>query len=105
MRYANVLLMKAEALNEMGRTEEAIPLINEVRRVHGDMPPMAGSTEEEVREQIEHERMIEFPLENFRWYDLRRWDKLSEAMQKSGRDGFNVEKFILSNTSYRNKCK
>lgn len=92
MRYANVLLMKAEALNEMGRTEEAIPLINEVRRVHGDMPPMAGSTEEEVREQIEHERMIEFPLENFRWYDLRRWDKLSEAMQKSGRDGFNVEK-------------
>lgn len=40
MRYANVLLMKAEALNEQGHPEQAIPLINEVRSVHGDMPPM-----------------------------------------------------------------
>ena len=29
MRYANVLLMKAEALNDLGRTGEAIPLIND----------------------------------------------------------------------------
>ena len=40
MRYANVLLMKAEALNDLGRTGEAIPLINDVRRVHGNMPAM-----------------------------------------------------------------
>ena len=73
MRYANVLLMKAEALNEQGHPEQAIPLINEVRSVHGDMPPMTGTSQEAVRAQIEHERMIEFPLENYRWYDLRRW--------------------------------
>lgn len=85
MRYANVLLMKAEALNELDRTSEAIPIINEVRKVHGDMPPMTGTTKEEVAAQIEHERMLEFPLENFRWYDLRRWGKLTESLEAVGR--------------------
>ena len=70
MRYANVLLMKAEALNELGRTSEAIPLVNEVRKRAG-MPAMKGATREAVRAQIEHERMLEFPLENMRFYDLR----------------------------------
>jgi hypothetical protein len=92
MRYANVLLMKAEALNELGRTAEAIPLIDQVRSVHGDMPAMTGTSKEAVAAQIEHERIIEFPLENFRWYDLRRWGKLPEAMQAAGRTGFNMEK-------------
>ena len=57
MRYANVLLMKAEALNELGRTSEAIPLVNEVRKRAG-MPAMKGATREAVRAQIEHERGI-----------------------------------------------
>lgn len=92
MRYANVLLMKAEALNEQNHPELAIPLINEIRKVHGDMPAMTGTSQEAVRAQIEHERMIEFPLENYRWYDLRRWGKLSSALQSAGRTGFNEEK-------------
>lgn len=92
MRYANVLLMKAEALNELNRGSEAIPLINQVRNIHGDMPDMTGSTKEAITAQIEHERIIEFPLENFRWYDLRRWGKLPTAMKAAGRTGFNVEK-------------
>ncbi len=73
MRYSNVLLMKAEVLNEQGKPTEAIPLINQVRSVHGDMPGMSGTSQEDVRNQIEHERIVEFPLENWRWYDLRRW--------------------------------
>lgn len=92
MRYANVLLMKAETLNELDRPLEAIPLINQVRSVHGDMPPMAGSTKQDVARQIEHERIIEFALENFRWYDLRRWDSLAKAMQAAGRTNFSIEK-------------
>ena len=88
MRYANVLLMKAEALNNLGKTEQAIPLINEVRKVHGNMPPMQGTSQAAVQAQIEHERMIEFPLENFRWYDLRRWGKTAEALKAAGRTGF-----------------
>ena len=88
MRYANVLLMKAEALNNLGKTEQAIPLINEVRKVHGNMPPMQGDSQAAVQAQIEHERMIEFPLENYRWYDLRRWGKTAEALKAAGRSGF-----------------
>ena len=84
MRYANVLLMKAEVLNKQGYPEQAIPMINEIRAKHGNMPPMTGSTQAEVQAQIEHERIIEFPLESYRWYDLRRWGKLSEAVGSRG---------------------
>lgn len=88
MRYANVMLMKAEALNELNHPEQAIPLIDEIRRIHGDMPAMTGTSQEDVRAQIEHERLMEFAVENFRWYDLRRWGKLSEAMKTAGRLSF-----------------
>lgn len=88
MRYSNVLLMKAEVLNEQGKSAEAIPLINHVRDVHGDMPPMTGTAKEQVQAQIEHERMIEFPLENWRWYDLRRWGKTKAALEAAGRSGY-----------------
>lgn len=92
MRYANVMLMKAEVLNKQGHPEQAIPLINEIRQMHGDMPPMKGSTQAEVQAQIEHERIVEFPLESYRWYDLRRWGKIKEALQAIGRSGFDADK-------------
>ncbi|MGL5787883.1 MAG: RagB/SusD family nutrient uptake outer membrane protein [Bacteroidales bacterium] len=91
MRYSNVLLMQAEALNESGRTAEAIPLINQVRE-RADMPAMTGTTQAAVREQIEHERILEFPLENFRFYDLRRWGKAKEALAAIGRNSFDPQK-------------
>lgn len=91
MRYANVLLMKAEALNELGRTAEAVPLINQVR-ARADMPEMKGSSQEAVRAQIEHERILEFPLENFRFYDLRRWGKTKEALNAVNRTTFDPAK-------------
>lgn len=92
MRYANVMLMKAEALNELGHPEQAIPLINEIREVHGDMPAMVGTSQDDVRAQIEHERLMEFSMENLRWYDLRRWGKLDAAMKAAGRINFNEER-------------
>lgn len=91
MRYSNVLLMQAEALNELGRTPEAIPYINRVRD-RADMPAMTGTTDSEVKAQIEHERIIEFPLENFRFYDLRRWGKTKLALDAVGRTGFDASK-------------
>lgn len=91
MRYANVLLMKAEALNELGRIAEAVPLINEVR-ARADMPAVAGITQAGVRAQIEHERILEFPLENMRFYDLRRWGKTKEALTAVNRTNFDPDK-------------
>jgi hypothetical protein len=95
MRYSNVLLMKAEALNAQGHPEQAIPLINQVRNVHGNMPAMTGTTAAEVQTQIEHERILEFPLENFRWYDLRRWNKTTEALKAAGRTGFDASQNLF----------
>ena len=90
MRYSNVLLMKAEVLNELNRTPEAILLIDEVRE-RADMPKMTGTSKQAVQAQIEHERILEFPLENMRFYDLRRWGKTKDALQAVGRN-FNPEK-------------
>lgn len=91
MRYSNVLLMLAEAYNEKGLPDLAIPLINKVRE-RADMPAMTGSSQPEVRAQIEHERILEFPLENFRFYDLRRWDKAKSSLTAAGRTGYTDEK-------------
>ena len=91
MRFSNVLLMKAETLNELSRTPEAIPFINRVRD-RADMPAMTGTTYDQVKAQIEHERIIEFPLENFRFYDLRRWGKTKAALDAVGRSGFDASK-------------
>lgn len=95
MRYSNVLLMQAEALNELGRPGEAIPYINKVRE-RADMPAMTGTTAAQVKAQIEHERILEFPLENYRFYDLRRWGKTKEALDAVGRTGFDAAKITFT---------
>ena len=90
MRYADVLLMYAEALNETGNTPLAIDLINEVRDVHGYMPPITVSSQADVKNQIVHERTMELTLESVRFFDLRRWGMLDQAMQAAGRNNFNA---------------
>lgn len=92
MRYADVMLMYAEALNETGNTTKAIDLINEIRNVHGLMPNITVSTKEAVKTQIIHERTMELMLESSRFFDLRRWGMLDQAMQAAGRTGFSAPK-------------
>ncbi len=88
MRYADVLLMYAEALNETGGTPEAITHINKIRATHGDMPAITVTSKEDVKTQIIHERTMELTLESVRFFDLRRWGMLDQAMQTAGRTGF-----------------
>lgn len=90
MRYADVLLMYAEALNETGGTAQAIPIINNVRRVHGYMPSITATSQADVKKQIIHERTMELTLESVRFFDLRRWGMLDQAMQAAGRTSFNA---------------
>lgn len=80
LRYADVLLLEAEALNESGgSTAEAIALINEVRaraRGAGTIPADRSTTETDrttIRQWIMDERLMELAGEGQRWYDLRRW--------------------------------
>lgn len=69
-RFADVLLMKAEALNEI-RPAEAFASINRVRRRAG-LKDLSGLSQEQMREAIIHERRIELAFEGHRWFDMIR---------------------------------
>jgi hypothetical protein len=75
IRYADVLLMQAEALNEQGQTTAALPLINQVRqRSSVNLTPLTGSfTQAAMRTQLRHERVTELAGEGMRWSDLVRY--------------------------------
>lgn len=76
MRYSDVLLMYAEALNEMGDTDEAYQYIQQVRD-RANLPDLQevkpNMTQEEMRDQIAHERALEFAIEGIRIHDIVRW--------------------------------
>lgn len=76
LRYADILLMYAECLNETGDTPGAYTYIQMVRN-RVNLPDLSvtkpGLTQEQMREQIGHERFLEFPLEGHRFDDIRRW--------------------------------
>jgi hypothetical protein len=80
VRLADIYLMYAEALNELGRTSEAYEYINRVRARSG-MPNLENSTvftginndQAKMRAQIMHERSCELAGESWRWLDLERW--------------------------------
>lgn len=75
LRYADVLLMCAEANNEIGKDELARTYLNKVRnRVGLDNVVTSGS---ELREAIRLERRLELCFENNRIYDIRRWKTAS----------------------------
>lgn len=74
LRYADVLLMYAEARNEVSGPDASVyDAIDRVRdRV--DMPPLpVGLSKDEMRERIRNERRVEFALEGIRWGDIKRW--------------------------------
>lgn len=79
-RYADVLLMKAEALNELGRTNEALEPLNIVRRRAG-LPDIKGQSQAELKETIIHERRMELAFEGHRWFDLIRIDNGDYAIK------------------------
>lgn len=80
-RYAGVLLMQAEALNELGRTSEAAGPLNIVRKRAG-LPEVSGSiSKEAMKEKIIHERRMELAFEGHRWFDLIRIDGGAYAVE------------------------
>ena len=78
LRYSDVLLMKAEALNELGQTSQAQLLatdanatINKVR-VRAGLLSVTGLNQSDLRNKILHERRMELAFEGQRWFDLIR---------------------------------
>lgn len=102
IRYADVLLMKAEALIELGREGEALPLINQVRarakastgrtrKADGTAPSNYKISEytdggnitwnqANARTALQWERRLEFAMESPRFFDLVRWGIAAETL-------------------------
>ncbi len=89
IRYADVLLMRAEAENELGNSGAAIALLNMVRDRSG--MPNYGTAEmnsrgypvnskQEIFDAIVHERIVELAGEQVRYLDLQRWGLASQVL-------------------------
>jgi hypothetical protein len=73
LRYADVLLMEAEAMNELGQTTQAETPLNQVR-LRAGLPEIHGQSQSAMRNTILHERRMELAFEGDRWFDLIRVD-------------------------------
>lgn len=105
IRYADVLLWKAEALIELGREDEALPIINQIRERAKKSSYVKDWTNKEVnaanyvidlykdgvnctwtqdyaRKALRHERKIEFAMEGDRFFDLVRWGVAADVMNE-----------------------
>jgi hypothetical protein len=75
-RYANVLLMHAEAVNELsGPNAEIINNINRIRRRAGLNDLASNISKDDLRLSIRKERKYELAFEGHRWFDLLRYEK------------------------------
>lgn len=127
IRYADVILWKAEALIELGRQEEARPLINEIRtraknstqktkRADGTDPSNYKIvlydginlpwTQANARKALQWERRLEFAMESPRFFDLVRWGIAAEtlnayiAVEKTKRDYLKKAFFTKGKNEY-----
>ncbi|WP_247235625.1 RagB/SusD family nutrient uptake outer membrane protein [Telluribacter sp. SYSU D00476] len=82
MRLGDVLLMLAEAYNEMGQLDKAIAELNKVRArssmpgLNSGVAALAVSSKEDMFRRIVHERAVELAGEGHRYFDLKRWGLL-----------------------------
>lgn len=82
LRYADILLLKAEALIAKDDYNGAAQIINQTRRRAGltDLPASASASKESIMKAYLKERRLELALEGERWFDLVRLDKVEEVM-------------------------
>lgn len=95
MRYAEILLNYAEAINETGQTALAYPKLVDLRARAGISPGAdnlygmkANMTQAEMRAFIQNERRIELAYEDHRWNDIRRW-KIAMTLYNGAATGYN----------------
>ncbi len=83
IRYAEIILIYAEACYQTGDVSTAFQYLNMIRERAGLQPFNAT---EDFMEKLMHERRLEFFAEGHRFYDLRRWGKLEEVLGPLGYD-------------------
>ncbi|MET0574091.1 MAG: RagB/SusD family nutrient uptake outer membrane protein [Pedobacter agri] len=85
-RFADVLLMYAEAQNEILASPDATvyDAVNKIRRRVGMPDYPINLSKDQMRERIRDERRWEFGLEYHRYFDLKRWGIIQTAIVNSG---------------------
>lgn len=95
LRYADILLLAAEALNENGKPAEALVHLNKVRQraratapafPPGILADLTITDQTQLREKIYRERRSELAMEQHRWFDLKRWGRQSQVMKAVGKN-------------------
>ncbi len=84
LRYADVLLLYAEVLNEIEGPASALPYINRTRQRAGlsELTMTDVTNKHQMRMALEKERRLELAYENQRWFDLIRTGRVIEVMQE-----------------------
>src|SRR5690606_672786 len=124
IRFADVLLMRAEAIIELHRSQVALPLINEIRTRTRNSMQITGYTsdkkvietykdwlninesESDAREGLRWERRLELAMENERFFDLVRWGVAEQTMnayyhaERSRRSYYATAQFVANKHEY-----
>jgi hypothetical protein len=121
IRYADVLLLYSEVLNENNKPNDALAYLNMVRerarntnshdpmRTHQvvdievDLPDITVTDKNELRELIWHERRVELAMEYHRKFDLVRQERYGEVMRQFA-DNYDTDKGKLFNDNYHYVC-
>lgn len=91
MRYADVLLMLAEAYTMEGRVSEAAPLVHRIREranLSNKIVEMETYSQNQMMAEIRQQRNLEFAREGLHWYDLKRWNLLEETITNAKQTGY-----------------
>lgn len=101
LRYADVVLMYAEAANEVGGTANITAAVNALNSVRararigapaGTLPDITFIDQDQLRQAIRHERRIELAMEHDRFFDLVRWGVSGTVLPAAGRPNFNANR-------------
>jgi len=106
IRYADVLLMWAEALNEQGLQDEAVAKVNEVRARAGVALLNTNAAtqvtgQDNLRERIQNERRVEFPNEGINYFDELRWETWKDKVFQAGNGKKQIWGTNVSNYNYK----
>lgn len=100
IRYADVVLMAAEAANELGNPAVANANLEQVRaRARGTnptiLPRVESMSQTVLRDAIRHERRVELGMEFDRFYDLVRWGIASQVLHAAGKVNYQPRNALL----------
>lgn len=99
VRYAEVLINHAEALNESGRPQDALRSLNKVR-ARAKLPDITETNQANLRQIIREERTIELAFEGQRYWDLRRWQIAYEVLNGKRMHGMKIIRNTDNTFSY-----